>query len=405
MNKKQVDRSDVYLSPVRKRLGRLFLIMDIVFLALGIWFFAYNNMSGGLQQAMHYIWLIVMVLAAVAAVVGAVKSEEYDIFRGCIIETVLLVSGGVWLGAGRAVILIKNPNNAMKLFFGVGLGVLFVIMLLSHIDWIWYRPIMHFMTKDADTPMPEVADDPARAAAGQPAAATNTHYNLSSAATRSMRRQVRRQNHPQSAPVSSAENHEKQSSVEVLKQADHQQQPAKTANEAGEGADNATKVLPQHETAAAANAERLAKLQQARRQEYRKERSTAAQKQNRARKSAKPKTKQAAAKPQKAAAQQTAKSKKPAQPKQQPKQQAKVHHQAKPQVKQAAQPKQQKPAAAKQTASKQQSKKAKPQQTQSPQWAKPKKHNNKQGKQRKVRSQNNIFIRSKSRVYKHVDHE
>ena len=139
-----------YVSKPRKRLGIFCLIMDAVYVILGLSFYQYNNLPSLYQHILSYVWIALMAAALIAALIGIFASKEYELFRSCMFETVILAAQGVWLGASSSLMLVKNQQAPFPMYFLIGLFCLLAIGLFVQIDAIWFRSIMHFMMKGAD---------------------------------------------------------------------------------------------------------------------------------------------------------------------------------------------------------------------------------------------------------------
>ena len=134
-----------YVSKPRKRLGIFCLIMDAVYVILGLSFYHYNNLPSFYQNILSYVWIALMAAALIAALIGIFASKEYELFRSCMFETVILAAQGVWLGASSSLMLVKNQQAPFPMYFLIGLFCLLAIGLFVQIDAIWFRSIMHFI--------------------------------------------------------------------------------------------------------------------------------------------------------------------------------------------------------------------------------------------------------------------
>jgi branched-subunit amino acid transport protein len=158
-----------YVSKPRKRLGIFCLIMDAVYVILGLSFYQYNNLPSLYQHILSYVWIALMAAALIAALIGIFASKEYELFRSCMFETVILAAQGVWLGASSSLMLVKNQQAPFPMYFLIGLFCLLAIGLFVQIDAIWFRSIMHFMMKGADN-MVEIETQPQAKPASTPQA-------------------------------------------------------------------------------------------------------------------------------------------------------------------------------------------------------------------------------------------
>ena len=158
-----------YVSKPRKRLGIFCLIMDAVYVILGLSFYQYNNLPSLYQHILSYVWIALMAAALIAALVGIFASKEYELFRSCMFETVILAAQGVWLGASSSLMLVKNQQAPFPMYFLIGLFCILAIGLFVQIDAIWFRSIMHFMMKGADN-MVEIETQPQAKPASTPQA-------------------------------------------------------------------------------------------------------------------------------------------------------------------------------------------------------------------------------------------
>ena len=156
-----------YLSKPRKRLGIFSLVMDAVYVILGLSFYHYNNLPSFYQNILSYVWIALMAAALIAALVGIFTSKEYELFRSCMFETVILAVQGVWLGASSSLMLVKNQTAPFPMYFLIGLFCLLAIGLFVQIDATWFRSIMHFMMKGGDN-MVEIETQPQAKPASTP---------------------------------------------------------------------------------------------------------------------------------------------------------------------------------------------------------------------------------------------
>lgn len=138
------------LSPERKRFGLFCLIMDALYVILGLSFFQYSHLPDVVKNILPYAWIALMGIALVVALIGIFTSKVYDLFRCSLFETIILVAQGVWLGCSKSLMLTSNPQDPFPLYFLIGLFCIFGVGLAIQIDTVWCRSIMHFMTKGAE---------------------------------------------------------------------------------------------------------------------------------------------------------------------------------------------------------------------------------------------------------------
>lgn len=139
-----------YVSKPRKRFGIFCLIMDAVYVILGLSFYNYSSLPSFYQKFLSYVWIGLMAAALIAALVGIFTSKEYELFRTCMFETVILAAQGVWLGASSSLMLVKNQQAPFPMYFLIGVFCLLGVGLLIQIDAIWFRSIMHFMMRGGE---------------------------------------------------------------------------------------------------------------------------------------------------------------------------------------------------------------------------------------------------------------
>jgi uncharacterized membrane protein len=141
------------LSPERKRFGLFCLIMDALYVILGLCFYQYSHLPSVVKNILPYTWIALMGIALVVALVGIFTSKVYDLFRCSLFETIILIAQGVWLGCSKSLMLTSNPQDPFPLYFLVGLFCILGVGLAIQIDTVWCRSIMHFMTKGAGDAM------------------------------------------------------------------------------------------------------------------------------------------------------------------------------------------------------------------------------------------------------------
>ncbi|MGN0194101.1 MAG: hypothetical protein ACI39G_03195 [Pseudoramibacter sp.] len=146
------------LSPERKRFGLFCLIMDALYVILGLCFFQYSHLPAVVKNILPYAWIALMGIALVVAIIGIFTSKVYDLFRCSLFETIILIAQGVWLGCSKSLMLTSNPQSPFPLYFLIGLFCIFGIGLAIQIDTVWCRSIMHFMTKGAESDL-RIAED------------------------------------------------------------------------------------------------------------------------------------------------------------------------------------------------------------------------------------------------------
>ncbi|WP_329886370.1 hypothetical protein [Pseudoramibacter faecis] len=135
-------------SPARKRMSLAFLILDLLYIVLGFSCFYYRRLPVVFKNLLPHMWLVLMALALIVACIAIFAVSEYDVMRGCLGESVILAVEGVWFGAAAtgSTMLTRSPNTVVQLFFMIGFGCFLILNLAFHIDLIWYRPIMQFLT-------------------------------------------------------------------------------------------------------------------------------------------------------------------------------------------------------------------------------------------------------------------
>ncbi|MCH4072120.1 hypothetical protein [Pseudoramibacter sp.] len=150
------------LSPERKRFGLFCLIMDALYVILGLCFFQYSRLPDVVKNILPYAWIALMGIALVVALIGIFTSKVYDLFRCSLFETIILIAQGVWLGCSKSLMLTSNPQAPFPLYFLIGLFCIFGVGLAIQIDTVWCRSIMHFMTKGAESNLRIAETEPER---------------------------------------------------------------------------------------------------------------------------------------------------------------------------------------------------------------------------------------------------
>jgi uncharacterized membrane protein len=150
------------LSPERKRFGLFCLIMDALYVILGLCFFQYSRLPDVVKNLLPYAWIALMGIALVVALIGIFTSKVYDLFRCSLFETIILIAQGVWLGCSKSLMLTSNPQAPFPLYFLIGLFCIFGVGLAIQIDTVWCRSIMHFMTKGAESNLRIAETEPER---------------------------------------------------------------------------------------------------------------------------------------------------------------------------------------------------------------------------------------------------
>lgn len=147
-------------SPARKRMRLAFLIFDLFYIILGFSCYYYRSLPAIFKSLLPHLWLVLMALALIVACIAIFAVSEYDVLRGCLIETVILAVEGVWFGAAatHSTMLTPSPAPVVQLFFMIGFGCFLVLNLAFHIDLIWYRPIMRFLTEGRAKPAEAAAE-------------------------------------------------------------------------------------------------------------------------------------------------------------------------------------------------------------------------------------------------------
>lgn len=147
-------------SPARKRMSLAFLFLDLLYIVLGFSCFYYRRLPAVFKSLLPHMWLVLMASALIVACIAIFAVSEYDVMRGCLGETIILAVEGVWFGAAAtgSTMLTRSPDTVVQLFFMIGFGCFLILNLAFHIDLIWYRPIMQFLTggrsKTAETTAP-----------------------------------------------------------------------------------------------------------------------------------------------------------------------------------------------------------------------------------------------------------
>ncbi|MDD2414992.1 MAG: hypothetical protein PHI94_07480 [Eubacteriaceae bacterium] len=136
-------------SKARKRMGMLCILMDVIIVLISLGFIFYSAMPSALGTVLSYSWFIVMIAAFLVAVVAVIITKEYDVIRGCLFETLILVIEGIWFGVTRNQMLTDSPDATFSGVFIAGTLCIVLLTIFIHIDMIWNEPIKRFMLKGA----------------------------------------------------------------------------------------------------------------------------------------------------------------------------------------------------------------------------------------------------------------
>jgi hypothetical protein len=213
-------------SPARKRMSLAFLIFDLLYVMLGFSCYYYRSLPAVFKSLLPHLWLVLMALALIVACIAVFAVSEYDVLRGCLGETIILAVEGVWFGAAatNSTMLSRSPDTVVQLFFMIGFGCFLVLNLAFHIDLIWYRPIMRFLT-EGRAKSAEIAAD-AEAAAPAPRVYPPSDIRHRRAARKAYHAQNRnRQPQPSAPAIPRANADRSQPKIQVVRQpgapADH----------------------------------------------------------------------------------------------------------------------------------------------------------------------------------------
>lgn len=150
-------------SKARKRMGWLCFLMDILIILISFGFINYASLPSALATALGYGWFGIMVAAFLIAAISVFVVREYDVIRGCLFETLMLVVEGIWLGITRSYMLTTSQDTNIVLLFLVGNACIIILTVLFHIDMVWYLPIKNFLMKGTveETAAPAASELPA----------------------------------------------------------------------------------------------------------------------------------------------------------------------------------------------------------------------------------------------------